>query len=297
MSASEEINPAYNGVPPIKKLGVIAGGGEVPYMLLDACDQQGIEVFIIGFEDQTDPALVQGRKHLWTRLGAAGKAFEALKKHGVRHVTLIGSIRRPTLKELKPDLRTTAFFARIAFKALGDNDLLGCLREELESEGISIHGVHKFAHDLLMPLGTLGKYKPKKQDQINIGHGLKISQELGRLDVGQSVIVQEGIVLGVEAVEGTDQLIARCTHLARKGRGGTLVKTCKPQQDKDFDLPTIGPDTIRNAHNAGLVGLVVHAHNALLIHRDEVVRLADEYKMFIIGVEINGDDHNNESEV
>lgn len=286
MSATEETLKPQS--PNIRKLGVIAGGGDVPALLLNSCDRQGIEVFVVGFEDQTDPNLMRGYPHLWTRLGAASQVLETFKKHNIQDVVLIGSIRRPTLKELKPDLRTTAFFARIAFKAMGDNDLLGAVREELESEGIKIHGVHEFAQDLLMPSGILGAYKPKKIDLVNIEHGLKISQELGRLDIGQSVIVQEGIVLGVEAIEGTDQLISRCAHLSRKGRGGVLIKTCKPQQDKDFDLPTIGPETIRNAYKSGLAGVAVQYGSALLIHREEVLRLADEYKMFVVGVDVTG---------
>ena len=171
-------------------------------------------------------------------------------------------------------------------RAIGDNDLLTALRDELERDGFTLHGVHKFADELLAPVGKIGLYKPTKQDMVHIEHGVRVSQELGRLDIGQAVIVQEGLILGVEAIEGTDALLARCSSLSRKGRGGVLVKSCKPQQDRDFDLPTIGPETIRNAHRAGLVGVVVHAELSLLIEREEIVRLANKYRMFVIGIEI-----------
>ncbi len=272
--------------PAIKKLGVIAGGGDVPLRLLRACARKGIEVFVVGFKGQTDPSLMEGHAHLWGRLGALGKTLAALRAQEISDLVMIGSIRRPTLTELAPDLRAAKFFSKIAMKALGDNDLLTALRRELEGEGFTLHGAHKFAEELLAPFGVIGNHKPNKQDLVNIEHGLKISQTLGALDVGQAVIVQEGLVLGVEAIEGTDQLIERAAHLSRKGRGGVLVKTCKPQQDRDFDLPTIGPETIRNAYKAGLVGVAIHAGAALLIDREELVKIADQCKIFVIGVEV-----------
>ncbi len=266
-------------------IGIIAGGGSLPEKLLHACDQKGITAFIIGLEGQTDPALVQGRNHMWTRLGAAGQIINTLKSHKINDLVLIGSIHRPSLSELRPDLKTAEFFTKIALKALGDNDLFSIIRRMLEEEGFNIHGIHKFADDLLAPVGLIGKYKPKKADWIDIDRGLQISQELGAQDVGQSVIVQEGIVLGVEAAEGTDELIKRCRFLKRKGRKGVLVKTCKPQQDHDFDLPTIGPETIKNAADSDLAGVVIHAGLSLLIEPQKVAEIADSYKMFVIGVD------------
>ncbi len=282
MSASKK--ESVSSSTSIKKLGIIAGGGVLPERLLHACQDKGIEPFVVGFEGQTDPASVKGVNHMWTRLGAAGQILNTLKSHHISDIVLIGSIRRPSISELRPDLKTAEFFAKISLKAIGDNNLLRIMRELLEAEGFSVHGVHKFADDLLAPEGILGNFKPKKHDWVEIRRGLEISQALGSLDVGQSVIVQEGLVLGVEAAEGTDELILRCKHLKRKGRGGILVKTCKPQQDHDFDLPTIGPQTIINAAASGLVGVVLHAGESLLIDPHEVAQIADKHKMFVIGV-------------
>ncbi|MCK5284431.1 MAG: UDP-2,3-diacylglucosamine diphosphatase LpxI [Alphaproteobacteria bacterium] len=266
-------------------IGIIAGGGGLPERLLHACEQKGIDVFVVAFEGQTDPLVVKGQKHIWTRLGAAGQIINTLKSHEIYDIVLIGSLRRPSLSELLPDLKTVEFFAKIGIKALGDNDLLSIIRQTLEEEGFKIHGVHKFVDDLLAPFGLIGRYKPSKADWIDIKRGLQISQELGAKDVGQSVIVQEGIVLGVEAVEGTDELIQRCKHLKRKGRKGVLVKTCKPQQDHDFDLPTIGSETIKHAYNNDLAGVVIHAGLSLLIDPQKVAEIADHHKMFVIGVD------------
>lgn len=278
--------PTAKEITHIRTLGIIAGGGRLPEHLARACEAQNIKPFIVGLEGQTDPALLENREHIWSRLGAAGKILKALKEQDIKDLVLIGSIHRPTLSDLRPDLKTTEFFARIGLKSLGDNGLLSLLRTVLEEDGFTLHGIHKFAQDLLAPSGPIGKYKPKKGDDSDIQRGLQISQELGRLDIGQSVIVQEGIVLGVEAIEGTSALIERCQPLKRKGRGGVLVKTCKPQQDRDMDLPTIGPDTIEQVQKCGLAGVVVQAGHSLIIDKEEVARLADKYKMFVIGVDI-----------
>ena len=176
-------------------------------------------------------------------------------------------------------------YAKLGLKALGDSDYLGAVRKMIEDEGFTLHGVHKFADNLLAPEGVIGQREPSKGDWADIVRGLEISQALGNLDIGQSIIVQEGFVLGVEAAEGTDELIRRCKHLKRKGRGGVLVKTCKPQQDTDLDLPTIGPNTVKLAAESELTGIVVHTGRSLIIDQEEVAKIADQHKIFVIGVD------------
>ncbi len=284
-TSSAEITP-LNTVKSIKRLGVIAGGGSLPERLLQVCDDKKLDIFVVGFEGQTDPLVIKDRNHIWSRLGAAGQIIKTLKAHNIQDLVLIGSIRRPSLAELRPDLKTAEFFARIGMRALGDDGLLAALRKELERDGFHIHGVHEFAHDLLTGEGVMGKVKPGKAHMIDIERGVEVSQTLGKLDVGQSVIVQQGIVIGVEAIEGTDELIERSKHLRRKGEGGVLVKTCKPQQDRDFDLPTIGPQTVRLAVQAGLSGIAVHAGHSIVIDPAEVVKLANKHKIFVTGIHI-----------
>lgn len=270
----------------ISKLGIIAGGGTLPLKLIHSCEMQDIDIFIVGFEGQTNSNIFGGHKYLMTRIGAAGQIIKTLKAHEITDLVLVGSIRRPSLSELKPDLKTLEFFTRLSLRSMGDDGLLKALRIELEKEGFKIHGVQTFASDLLIGEGALGKFKPKKQDMTDIERGIELSQEIGRLDIGQSVIIQEGIVLGVEAVEGTDSLIRRCKPLKREGRGGILVKTCKPQQDRDLDLPTIGPTTIIQAANAGLVGIVFHANHTILLEAQQIIDLANKHKIFVYGYNI-----------
>jgi DUF1009 family protein len=270
----------------VTMLGVIAGGGELPSRLLSSCDKSGTEVFVIGFENQTDTRMMAGRKHMITRLGAAGQIINTLRSHQIKDLVLIGSIRRPSLAELKPDLRTAKFFARLGLRAVGDNDLLTALRYELEQEGFTIHGVQNFVGDLIAPEGLIGRHKPKKDEEGDIRRGIEVTQALGRMDVGQAAVMQEGIVLGVEGVEGTDELIRRCTAYRRKGRGPILVKTAKPGQDRDLDLPTIGPETVILCAEAGFSGIALQAGSSLLLDPQKVAELADRSKMFVIGVNV-----------
>lgn len=282
MSAPAETSRLNNQV---QKLGIIAGGGMLPAALVHACEQKGIEPYIIGIEGQVDTQLLPGRKHAVYRLGLAGKMVEDLKNNNVQDIVLIGSVKRPSLSSLRPDLRTAGFFARLGLRALGDNDLLQSVKEELEAEGFSVHGVQDFVEGLLAPSGILGKHKPSKQDEADIELGIKITQAMGRLDVGQSAVVMAGVVLGVEAAEGTDALIRRCTALKGGERGGVLIKTCKPQQDKALDLPTVGPDTVALCVQAGFSGIAVQAGQTILIDKEEIKKMVNANKMFFLGVD------------
>lgn len=270
-------------------LGVIAGAGNLPGKLLNACDRRGQEVFVVAIDGQTNPSITKGRNHMIARMGAAGKIIKTLKSHDVRDLVMIGSVRRPTLAELRPDFRALKFFMRLGFRAKGDNNLLSALRRELEEEGFSLHGIQSFVDDLLAAEGALGRYKPSRGDWDDINRGIEVATALGKLDVGQSVIVQEGIVLGVEGAEGTDELIRRCRLYKRKGRGGVLVKIAKPQQDRDLDLPTIGPQTVRLCSDALLSGIVVQAGNSLVIDPQDVADIANREKMFVLGIDLSKD--------
>ena len=267
----------------IRKLGVLAGGGALPERLLHACDKRGIEVFVVGFEGQTDRTLVRGRLHMFTRLGAAGKIIDTLKSHGVQDLVMIGSIKRPGLSEMMPDMRTVRFFAKRGFHALGDDGLLKALREELEQEGFCIHGVQRFVDDLIARAGVVGSVKPKKSDLADIKRGFEVLKITGPADVGQSVVVHDGVVLGLEAAEGTDELIRRCANYRKGNRGGILVKAAKPGQDRDLDLPAIGPGTIHTCAQAGISGIAFQAEHCLLIRPQQVAELADHHKIFVVG--------------
>lgn len=273
-----------------KKLGIIAGGGTLPQLLINHCRQTGRDYFVLAIENNADKSLFsEDIPHKWIRIGQAGTGFKVMHEQNAAEIIMIGTIHRPTFSDLVPDLRTTAFFAKIGLKSLGDDSILRALVKEIESENMRVVGIHEVMPELLVKEGILTKTKPDKQALADIERGLEVALELGRLDVGQSVIVQQGLVLGVEGIEGTDKLIERCGTYLRKGVGGILTKIRKPQQDMRVDLPTIGLKTIENLHNAGMRGLAIHAGNSLIVEEEKVIALADKYGIFITGVLPEGD--------
>ncbi len=269
-----------------KKLGIIAGGGTLPRSLIEHCQNSGRDYFAIAIEGNADPSLFTADiPHIWIRIGQAGSGFKRFRDEKVEEVVMIGTIRRPGFKELIPDMRTTAFFAKVGAKALGDDGILRALIKEIESENMRVVGIHEVMNNILVKPGVLGKYKPGKDDLVDIKRGIQTAYELGKLDIGQAVIIQQGLVLGVEAIEGTDELIKRCADYKRKGSGGVLVKLRKPQQDMRIDLPTIGTRTIENAKACGLNGLAVHAGNTLIVDEQDVIKAADKAGLFLVGIE------------
>lgn len=270
---------------PERKLGIIAGGGELPQKLLDWCDANHRPYYALAIHGNAQETyFTRNIPHEWIRIGQAGTGFKRFKEEGVKEIILIGTIKRPTFAELVPDLRTAAFFAKLGTKALGDDGILRALVKEIESEGMKVVGIQEVVPDLLVREGVLTKKKPDKEDEEDIRRGVEVASALGRLDVGQSVVIQQGLVLGVEGIEGTDKLITRCAEYKRKGKTPLLVKLRKPQQDMRIDLPTIGTRTVENAHNSGFKGIAVHAGNTLIVNEPEVIKLADKYGMFIKGI-------------
>ncbi len=272
-----------------RKLGIIAGGGSIPQQLIEQCQKQQLDFVVLAIEGNADNNLFKNATftYKWIRLGQAGTGFKFFVEQGVKDVVMIGTIRRPSFFDLVPDLRTTAFFAKVGAKALGDDGLLRAVVSEIEKDGMKVKGIHEVMPDILVKEGVLTKRKPSKQDIIDIKRGVEAAFELGRLDIGQAVVVQQGLVLAVEGIEGTDELLRRCKDYRRKGGGGVLVKLRKPQQDMRIDLPTIGPRSVERAHESGLEGIVVHAGNGLIVDEKETIALADKYKMFIIGATPN----------
>ncbi len=269
-----------------KKLGIIAGGGGIPRKLIERCLAEKRDFFVLAIEGNADKNLITDDvPHKWIRIGQAGTGFKKLHDEKVEEIVMIGTIKRPTIKDLVPDLRTTAFFAKVGMKSLGDDGILRALVREIEGEGMLVKGIHEVMPEILVKKGVLGKHKPDKQAMEDIRRGIEVALTLGKLDVGQAVVVQQGLVLGVEGIEGTDELIRRCGEYRRKGEGGVLVKLRKPQQDMRVDLPTIGSRSVYRAKETGLKGIAVHAGNGLIVDEEEVIRAADKEGLFVIGID------------
>lgn len=265
----------------IARLGIIAGAGRLPALLVERCRRDNIHPYIIALKGQADPALCIGLDHTVLRLGAAGDLFRYLRLNDITDVVMIGAVRKPSLLDLRPDLYATRFLAKVGFATLGDNSLLSAIKKQMQREGITVHGVHTFLPDILMTEGLIGGVPPTTAQLGDIDAGINASQSLGRDDRGQSVIVLNGAVIGEEGPEGTDALID-----TKGARGAILVKTCKPQQDKDIDLPTIGPETVRHCAAQGMAGIALQAGSAFIVDKETVADLAQQLGLFVIGIQV-----------
>lgn len=274
---------------PLPKLGIIAGMGELPRALIEACEATGREFYILAVEDACEEETVirAHGQYSWIRLGAIGKALDLLKKQGVAELVMAGRVTRPKISALRPDLKTTKLLAKLGSNLLtGDNKLLSGIVEFLEEEGFKVVGAEQIVRDIITPEGLIGSIYPDKRAQADIEVGARIATDIGKMDIGQAVVIQNLQVLGIEAVEGTDALIKRCALLKNEEKGGVLVKVKKPQQEGRVDLPTIGLETIDQVAEAGFSGIALQAGASLILNRREVSRRADQLGIFIIGFSI-----------
>jgi len=254
--------------------------------LIDACRGAGRRFFVVCLKGHADPGLAEGLPHVWLPLGAGARLKEIFRSEQIEEVVMAGRVRRPSVLEIKPDWFTLKILAKIGMNSLGDDGLLRAIGKVFEDEGLRVVGIHEILSGLLAPEGILTKTKPDAEAWKDINRGIEVAAALGRADVGQAVIVQQGIVLGVEAIEGTDALIARCAGLRREGHGGVLVKLAKPQQDDRFDLPSIGPGTISAAASAGLSGIAVQSGRSLIMEREKTIAAADNAGLFVAGLKL-----------
>ena len=276
------------------KLGIIAGKGDVPRLIAEDRLRRGEDTFIImikGFEE----AWMKTFDHELCGIAETGKMLKALRNNACDTLTFIGNIKRPDFSRLKPDLKAVTLLPQVLKEATkGDDALLRALVKIFEDEGFSVVG----AQDVLAPLkcqsGYLSQRRPSDTLIQDIRHAYTIAGDIGRLDIGQGVVVANGIVLAVEAQEGTDQMLKRVSNLPQDIRGdedeqvGVLLKRPKPIQERRVDLPTIGPETVRRAAEAGLAGVVFVEDGILIVNRDEIVSLADELGLCLICLQNDG---------
>ncbi len=269
---------------PDAKIGILAGGGGLPLRVAEACRSQNREVFAVVFDGQGDAAAFADRDiaHSVVRLGAAGKTIVTLRDQRCDILVMAGTIRRPSVKDLRPDLWAVKFLAKSGAAALGDDGMLRALIGALEKEGFEVVGADAFLPDLLMPQGPLGRMTAEAY-AADVEIGIHAARRLGAKDQGQAVVVRDGTVIAEEDARGTDAMLQ--TLAAAKNAGGVLCKTLKPSQERRADLPTVGALTVENAHRAGLHGIAVEAGNAFLMDADETQRAADSLGLFVVGVQ------------
>jgi|GEM_PF-5650 len=274
-------------LPPDAPLALIAGRGDLPERIAARCQAEGRPLHVLVIKDHGDPApyAALGLPYVVLRLGQGGAALRYVRENGVRHLVMAGGVKRPSLGSLWPDAYTAGFVARVGMRALGDDGLLRAVIAQAESEGLHVMPVSAVLPEAIGRAGVLGTQTPDDAAWVDIRRGLTVGRALGAVDVGQSVVVQQGVVLGVEAIEGTDALMARCGEVRLNGPGGVLVKLCKPGQDARADLPTLGEATVEAAHRAGLRGIAYQSGAALVLAPDRMAARADALGLFVIGVD------------
>lgn len=284
------------------RLAIIAGGGALPRVLAEASVSRGQPVFIVALEGSVEgiPLYLDyppynpleepwyyNYQHVIIRPEKVGAIVKAMRKAGCRDVVMIGRVRRPSISELRPDFTGLWWVFRLwmALRNMGDDGLLRAIRTRLEKAGFTLKAIQDFVGEVLAPEGQLGQVSLPPEALEDVRKAYALSQVIGKLDVGQGAVVQQGLVLGLEAIEGTDALIKRCSDLKRTGRGPVLVKTAKPQQDKALDLPALGLETVRLAIAGGFCGIGYSAGSVLMADLPKMVELADEAGLFLFGVQ------------
>jgi UDP-2,3-diacylglucosamine hydrolase len=276
----------------MKKLGLIAGGGDLPMALAETCLRNGRPFFVIRLKGSAGPEI---EVYPGETIGPAelGRCFEALRREGCEAVCMVGKVARPDFSSLKPDWRgMKALPGAIAAARSGDDGLLRFLVGEFEKEGFSVEGAHEVEGGMTLGDGALGAVTPGDDHAADIARALEVAGEIGRLDIGQGAVVCDGLVLAVEAQEGTDAMLARCAELPAALRGhpgarkGVLAKRPKPIQEARVDLPTIGPATVEAAGRAGLAGIAGAAGGVLVVDREAVIEAADRLGLFVVGVRL-----------
>lgn len=275
----------------MRKLGLIAGGGSLPVELADHCEAAGRAFAVMRLRGFAESSLAR-YPGVEVGIGEFGKAFKALRAEGCEVVCFAGDVKRPDFGALMPDARGLLIMPSLIKAARqGDDALLRRVLDEFEKEGFEIEGAHEVVGEMTLPRGRLGKFYPRDEHMADIDKALLVAREIGRLDVGQGAVVCNGLVLAVEAQEGTDAMLRRVAELPQAIRGsaerprGVLAKAPKPIQETKVDLPTIGVATIQRAARAGLAGVVGEAGGLLVVDREAVMACADDLGLFVLGVD------------
>lgn len=273
------------------KVGIVAGGGDLPLKLAESCRSSGIPFYVVGIDGWAGKE-IEAYDHGRMGLGQVGRALKLLKDAQCTSVVIAGYVKRPDFTKLKLDMTGAKLLPKIIAAARrGDDALLGVLVETFEAHGFTVIGSEAIFSELLVADGCFGNVAPDDRARADIVRAGEVIKAVSPFDFGQGAIVCEGLVLAVEAAEGTDEMILRCASLppeirgTRQNRRGVLVKAPKAGQERRVDLPTIGLKTVELAAEAGLAGIAVAAGGALFLDRDEAVALADREGLFILGFE------------
>jgi DUF1009 family protein len=267
----------------VQVLGLIAGRGSLPLEVARSARGRGRPVAAVAFHGQTDPKLAEEAETTWLHPGEVGAALAALRGAGVREAVMAGKVPKAGLYAgpagLRPDAEALGLLSSLRDRR--DDSILVALANWLEERGIRLLGQAELVPGLVGGEGPLGRTALRPEQRADVAFGFPIAKQIAGLDIGQTVVVKDGAVLAVEAIEGTDAAIRRA---GRIGAGGCVVKVAKPRQDPRFDVPTIGPDTLAAMLEARASALVFEAGRTLVLEREALVQAADGRGIALVGV-------------
>lgn len=264
------------------KYGLVAGNGKFPFLVLEGAKKQGVSLAVVAIREETDKRIEEvAEKVIWVGIGQLGKMISFFKKEGVSRAIMAGQVKHVQIfSGALPDLRMLKML--FGLKQRNTDALIGAVAGELAKDGIELIDSTVFIQEQLAQEGVLTKRAPDKIERENIEYGLKAANEIARLDLGQTIVVRAKACVAVEAMEGTDAVIARAGELA-KGKL-TVVKVAKPNQDMRFDVPVVGVPTIQTMIKAGASCLCLTAGKTLIFDREEMLALADREKIAVVAV-------------
>lgn len=265
-----------------QKLGIIAGDGSFPVILAEAAKNNGYSIIVAAHNGITSPDIEKiADKTFWFNLGQLSKMIDSFKKEGVREAIMAGGISKKFMfKDVRPDLRSISLLFRL--KDRKDDTILRAIAGEFEKDGIRIAEATAYITSILAEKGVMTRSKPTDEEHKDIEFGMEMAKEIGRLDIGQCIVVKDRAVLAVEAVEGTDETIRRGGRFANGG--AVVIKICKPGQDLRFDLPTIGTNTIETMKEVNASVLAVEAGLTIILEQEKLIRSADEAGIVVVGI-------------
>ncbi len=266
-----------------ERIGLIAGSGRFPVLFAETARRRGVEVIAVAHRGETDPDLERVVVSVtWIYPGELSTMIEALAGAGVRRAVMVGGIAKPRLfNELRLDARALALIARVG--QLRDDLVLRAVAAEFEAEGIAIVESTLYLQELVPTAGVLGARAPTAEEWQDIRFGFRAAKVIGQFDIGQSVVVRGGAVVAVEGIEGTDATIRRAGQLANGDI--VLVKVCKPTQDTRFDLPAVGPQTVRTLASVRGRALALEAGRTITLDREELIAIADGAGIAVVAVD------------
>ncbi len=271
--------------PIIKKVALLAGGGCLPRQIYDKCKQNSIECKVLCLQEYFSIEEFTDIEHSVVSLYLVSKIVSTLKTWQISHIILAGCVSRTNLPKFLLDIKGAKLLAMLLKRGLSDSTILGTAVEFLENEGFTIIAPHEIFVDMLAQKGCLTKYKAPLTAEQDIAKGVEILKGITRFDMGQALIIQNGLVLGVEAAEGTDALIKRCGKIQqREDTRPILIKMCKSNQDQRVDLPCIGPYTIENLSRYHMSGVAIEAEKTIILDIQKTIEKANEFSIFIYGI-------------